>query len=60
MQQLEHIESICHHYFFVRFIVAFLFFSHSGESVYDLLRFKLTLLKSKTNSLPIIDPSNPF
>ena len=46
MQQLEYIESICHHFFFVfvfEFFVAFLFFNHFGQSIYDPLRFRLIL-----------------
>ena len=44
MQQLKDIESICHYYFF-GFIAAFLFFSHSGESIYDPPLLKLILLR---------------
>ena len=43
MQELKHIESTCHDHFF-GFIVAFLFFSHSVESIYDPPLLKLILL----------------
>ena len=65
MQQLKHIESTCHHYF-LDLLLLFYFFSHLGESIYDLPLLKLILLRSyyststlsKTNSLPFIDSSN--
>ena len=44
MQHLKHTENTCHHYSF-GFIVAFLFFSHLGESIYDPPLLKLTLLR---------------
>ena len=40
MQQLKHTESNYHHYL-SGFIVAFLFFSHLGESISDPSLFKL-------------------
>ena len=45
MQQLNHIEST-YHYYFWGFIVAFLFFNYPGESIYDPPLFKLNLLRA--------------
>ena len=63
MQQLKHLSSL-----FCGFIVTFLFFSHSGESIYDspLFRFILWSLShnksalSKINSFPFIFSSKYF
>ena len=39
MQRLKHIESNYHHYF-LDLLLLFLFFNHSGESIYYLPLFK--------------------
>ena len=41
MQLLQHIENICHHCYFLELFVAFLFFNHLGELMYDQPQFRL-------------------